>query len=439
MCWAFCVRREFSSTQTDETHLGFVGFLRYLIGLFLQEIQLITRMYLYLVLIDRKKVGYRMVYAEATTNTSLHLVREEEDKEYFETAKNGILFLDNALRVKNLNREAERICGIDRSRAMGREAKSVFCHLGEKFMRSFSITDYDDMVSNTLKIRVRDQVIYLHVDSLKIRETSGAVGGMIVILQDLSALKSAIKQIQTTQMLMSLGELAAGVAHHVRTPLTTISGYLQMMVNRLEDDCYAVRRDTLEMMLDEVSYINNVVKELILFAKPPISKVPFINLNRVTEAALLLTFKEMGGEKVHIEKQLADNLPTITADGNHLQQALMNIMENAMDAMATGGILTLKTWLNSELNMLVVSVADTGAGFDREILTRAFEPFYTTKLDRMGLGLPIAQRIIAEHGGFINISADEETQGTKVHVYIPIKDECARHLTVMHQQILNLQ
>lgn len=379
-----------------------------------------------------------MYSAEAVNNKVIYLSREEEDREYFETAKNGIVFVDSTMKLKNLNREAEKICGIERNKAIGKPAEVAFRHLGEKFLRIFTISEYDDIYTTTLKVRVKEQYIYVHVDTLKLRDASGSVSGIIVIIQDLSAIRAAIKQIQTTQMLMSLGELAAGVAHHVRTPLTTISGYLQVMLNRLEDNQYTVRRDVVETLLDEVSYINNVVKELVLFAKPQISKEPFVNLNRVVEEALLLTFKELGGEKVAIDKQLVANLPTIMADGNNLKQALVNIMQNAMEAMADEGTLTVRTWLHAELNMLVVAIADTGVGIGQEILPRAFEPFYTTKLDRMGLGLPIAHRIVSEHGGFINISADEG-KGTKVHVYLPINDDRIRRLTVVHQQILNLQ
>ncbi|MPM79535.1 Sensor protein FixL [bioreactor metagenome] len=113
-------------------------------------------------------------------------------------------------------------------------------------------------------------------------------------------------------------------------------------------------------------------------------------------------------------------------------------MQNAVEAMPDEGVLTLKTWLNSDLNMIVIAITDTGAGVATEILPRVFEPFYTTKLDRMGLGLPIAHRIVSEHGGFINISSDEKG-GTKVSIYMPIIDGRLNHLSIVHQQILNLQ
>ncbi|MPN31806.1 Sporulation kinase E [bioreactor metagenome] len=115
----------------------------------------------------------------------------------------------------------------------------------------------------------------------------------------------------------------------------------------------------------------------------------------------------------------------------------MNIMQNAMEAMPEEGVLTVKSWLNAEINMLVIAINDTGVGVASEMLPKIFEPF-STKLDRMGLGLPVAHRIVTEHGGFINISAGDGV-GTKVHIYLPLFDDKIRHLSVVHQQILNLQ
>lgn len=379
-----------------------------------------------------------MYAAGALNNKVVYLAKDDDYNEYFESTTNGVICLDSSLRIRNLNREAERICSVERAKVLGKRAENVFENYGQKFLRVFTLPEYDDIYTTSLKINIKDQVTYLHVDALKLLDQFGKFSGMIVIMQDVSAVRAAIKQIQTTQMLMSLGELAAGVAHHVRTPLTTISGYLQVMLGRLKDDQYTVRRDILEMLLGEVSYINDVVKELVLFAKPPIKKTPGINLNRLLEQALLLTFKQLGGENVAIDKQLAESLPAINADGNLIEQAIVNVIQNAIEAMPDQGVLTLKTWLNSDLNMIVMSIADTGAGVPNEILPRVFEPFYTTKLDRMGLGLPTAHRIVSEHGGFINISSDDKG-GTKVHIYMPIVDGRLNHLTVVHQQILNLQ
>ncbi len=380
-----------------------------------------------------------MSAAEALENKIVYLHREDDYQDSFETTT-GILFIDNELRLKNLNREAEKICGINRAKAVGRRVEEVFRHHGEKFLKVFYLDEYEDLNTINLKLKVQDQYIYAHIDTLRLRGAGGEPNGLIVIIQDLSAVRAAIKQIQITQMLMSLGELAAGVAHHVRTPLTTISGYLQVMLGRLEDDRYTVGRDVLEMMLDEVSCINKVVKELVMFAKPPVNKEVNIDINRTIEEALLLTFKQLGGEKIAIDKQLAANLPALTVDSNLIKQAVVNIMQNAIEAMPNEGVLSVKSWINSELNMLVIAIGDTGSGVAPEILPRVFEPFYTTKLEHMGLGLPVAHRIISEHGGFININAVSSAgTGAHIHIYLPIVDERHRRLRVVHQQVLNLQ
>lgn len=379
-----------------------------------------------------------MYSVEAYHNKPVNLVREDDYRDYFETARSGILFLDPGLRVNNLNHEAEKLLGMDRDQLIGKPAEMVFQPFGDAFLKIFAAMNYRDDYSTSVKIMVKEQPVFLHVDSMKLRDATGGLVGCIIILQDMSAVKSAIKQIQTTQMLLSLGELAAGIAHHVRTPLTTISGYLQIMLNRAENDRCMVRRDVFETMLDEVSYINNVVKELVLFAKPPVQKQPEVNINRILDEALLLTFKQLGGEQIIIDKQWTEGLPTITADANLLKQAMVNIIQNAVEAMPDAGILRLKTWLHAELNMMVITIVDNGSGVAPQILPRVFEPFYTTKLDRIGLGLPIAHRILSEHGGFINISSDQ-VSGTKAHIYLPIVDARPRQVSAIHQQILNLQ
>lgn len=368
------------------------------------------------------------------------LVQEDDYKEYFDNATTGVVYLDVNHRIKNLNNEAKRICHLDHHDIIGRKAELVFADFGDEFLNIFSVGKDEEIKCGTMKIKINGQQIYLQVNTLRIFDNTGSVVGHIIIMQDVSAVRAALKQIHTTKMLMSLGEVAAGVAHHVRTPLTTISGYLQLMLGRLENDKYTVKRDILEGLLGEVSYINNVVKELIMFAKPSVVKKPGVDINRILNEALLLTFNHFGNEEIQLQRQIIKGLPTITGDASLLQQALVNILQNALEAMGGKGVLAVKTWRDYETNMLVISIVDTGAGVPTEILPKVFEPFYTTKLDRMGLGLPIAYRIVAEHGGFINLTlATGDTTGTKVHIYLPVLEDNSRRLSVVHQQVLNLQ
>lgn len=363
-----------------------------------------------------------------------------DDKEFEQVAASGagVIYLDEQFQVVSMNREAEVLCNVDREQVLGKTAKEAFVHLSDIFTKLLDEEKQNEFTSQSFKITHSSQTFYLNFDALRLSCNGEAFSGMIIIIHNVSALRSALKQIQTTQMLMSLGEVAAGVAHHIRTPLTTISGYLQVMLSRLQDEHCLVRQDIVEMLLDEVSHINSVVKELVLFAKPPIHKEDNINVNRLVEEALLHNFQQFDTEKINLRKQLAPDLPAIRADSNLIKQAFVNIVENALEAMPTQGLLTVKSWLNVDLNMLVVAITDTGVGVSRDNLSRIFEPFYTSKLDHMGLGLSVAHRIISEHGGFIHIH-EEENNGTKVHVYLPIFESHHSQYLEMQQQILNLQ
>lgn len=385
------------------------------------------------------------MYSAQASERQIVYLHESEYKGYFEIARIGIIYLDRLFRVKVINDEAENLCGVERSQVRGKLAEYVFDHLGESFMRIITATPRGEVCSSIIKIHVHGHSLFLQAATMQICDDNDVFMGMIIMLQDASSVKAAIKQIQTTRLLMSLGELAAGVAHHVRTPLTTISGYLQVMISRLEENQYTVKRDVIETMLEEVSYINHVVTELIMFAKPAVKKEANVNLNSVINEAMLLTFKQLGGEKIIIDKMLTNSLPTITADPNLLKQAFVNVLQNAVEAMDDEGILSVRTWKHCELNMLVVSITDTGGGVSNDILPRVFEPFYTTKLDRIGLGLPTAHRIISEHGGLIHLKSAKDMKlnaffgGTQVLIYLPIVDATFQNRPLFHQQILNLQ
>lgn len=379
-----------------------------------------------------------MFATEHSDYRAIYMIKEDDPKEYFKSTRLGLIYIDADTKIRSLNREAEKLCGINRLGVLGKTAEEAFKHCGHDFMRLFNLPEYEEFCSYNSRVLLTDRSCYIHGDAIRVRDELGVATGIIVVIQDVSTMRATLRQIQTTQLLMSMAELAAGVAHQVRSPLATISGYLQLMLNRLDGDQYTVRRDVIEMLLSEVSHINKVVKELILFASPPLEKSPGVSINRIVDESLLLVFKEIGGENISINKILANGLPTIYADANLLRQAFVNIIQNAVESMPQVGEVTIKTWLHSDVNMLVIAISDVGTGIEPAIMSRLFEPFYTSKLDRMGLGLPVAHRIVSEHGGFLHINANAPV-GTKVHVYLPLVDDRMRERSIVHQQILKLQ
>ncbi len=365
--------------------------------------------------------------------------QEYRKNEYSEFKNTGVIQFDSENRIKNMNEEAERICGVDSSQVIGGCGEKELRFLGKRFWDMMAPEKRQDFKELAIKIRRHDVDMYVQVNVLHIVRGGLKQAGTtsVVLLQDISAIKMTLKQIQTTGMLVALGDLVSGFAHHIRTPLTTLSGYLQLMIQRAVNDKYVVKTEILEGLLNDVSYINNVIKELLIFVKPSLRKKAGVDVNDVLNEATLLTLKDTDLQKIEFDRQFMEKMPPIRADRAMLLQAFIHILSNAVEAMPKGGKLMTRIWRNNSNNMIVVGIEDTGGGIETEILPRVLEPFYTTKNDRMGLGLPIAYRIVAGHGGFLNVLPT--AYGTRVNIYLPIFHEAESCGRFLEQQVLNLQ
>jgi two-component system sensor histidine kinase AtoS len=285
-----------------------------------------------------------------------------------------------------------------------------------------------------VKVKKNGSEMVVQINVLNLLQNNVQSSSSIVLLQDVSAMSAALKQIQTMELLMSLGEIASEVSEHLRTPLATVNAYFQGMVKLAEENKYMVKKDVLESLLGNVSHINRVVRELVMFVKPAVRKEDGVDLNKLLNEAVLLSTKSFALSEIEFKRQFMQGLPTICADKNLLEQAIINILQNSLEAMESGGTLTTRLWRDYQSNMLVIGIEDTGGGINKEILPRVLEPFYTEKTGRMGLGLPVANRIIAEHGGFLNIQPTEK--GTRAEIYLPIMSDgrAAAELRVLKLQ-----
>lgn len=178
-------------------------------------------------------------------------------------------------------------------------------------------------------------------------------------------------------------------------------------------------RHLVKQALNEAVHINTVVRELLFMANSPLVRQTGVAVNALLDEAVLLVFRGLGGENVNYSKSMAVGLPELYGDGNALKQVFVNLLQNALEAMETEGTLTVKSWLDAEQNMIVVSIADTGNGIAKDVMARVFEPFYGTKDGHAGLGLAFVERIVQEHHGMVRIGPGE-TKGTNVLIYLPI-------------------
>lgn len=234
-------------------------------------------------------------------------------------------------------------------------------------------------------------------------------------------LKAAQEALIRTERLASVGGLAGGVAHEINNPtgvIITRSDFLlriakeEKLSEDVIDDITAIRK--------QADRIARITSSLLSFSRQaPAQKGPVVITDIVSEA-LNLVEPGLKGSEVTITKQLAPDLPRIHGDKGKLEQVLVNLVKNAIDAMPRGGVVTVRAVKIGEKN-IALSVSDTGTGMPPDVVAKIFEPFFTTKEvgKGTGLGLSIAYGIVAEHGGELSVSS-VPGHGTEFHMLLPI-------------------
>lgn len=221
------------------------------------------------------------------------------------------------------------------------------------------------------------------------------------------------EEISKQDHLRAISTLAAGMAHEIKNPLTSIRTFAEYLPKKYDD--HEFREKFSRIVVDEVDRVNNIVKQLLDFSKPSEPNLKSVLMAELLDQTLSLLTNNTLRYHIELSKQL-DPYATVMADRNQLRQAFLNIFLNSIQSMREGGRLSV-TSANERNGWIRVSIADTGAGIPAEQLNQVFDPFYTTKEDGTGLGLAIVHGIISKHGGKIKIES-EVGKGTTVSVIL---------------------
>lgn len=212
-------------------------------------------------------------------------------------------------------------------------------------------------------------------------------------------LRSTFEQLLQADRLTSLGELAAGVVHEVRNPLGAIKGAVEIMEDAVPSD--DPRREFAGIAAREVDRLDKLVGEFLRFARPVKPAVAPADINEVVRAVATLLSQQSAAQGTGIHTELDSALPRVLIDSEQIKQVLLNLGLNALQANTRGGEIALRTL--AEGSAIVVEVEDTGGGVDQAMQARVFDPFFTTKEKGVGLGLSIAYKIVAQHGGTLTL------------------------------------
>ncbi len=249
----------------------------------------------------------------------------------------------------------------------------------------------------------------------EIRELSLSFNKMSVKLKDLIAeIKSAQEHLVKTEKLYAIGELSAGIAHEIKNPLTPI----KMLMNTAKEKKTPLTSKDIDIIEEEISRIDNIVKEFLAFARPDKAEKKKIKINDVLKEVITITRPKMEQSAISLVEKYSEPHSEITGNHDALKQIFLNIILNAIQAMdGHGGTITVKT-LTENGNLQVV-INDNGIGIPEEDLKKIFDPFFTTKKEGTGMGLALTHNIITDHSGKIDIDSTPG-MGTTVKVILPL-------------------
>jgi two-component system NtrC family sensor kinase len=341
----------------------------------------------------------------------------------------GLYVVDREYRIQIWNRKREMgTQGLRRDEVVGRPVFEVLTRqpagqLQEEFDEVFATGETRQM---ELEVAVGGEPKYYRISKIPMRQDGETISHVITIGEDVTEGHVAQQRILQSEKLAGIGQLAAGIMHEINNPLATIGACVAALENRVEDDlpaaAQAAMREYLQIIDKEVQRCEAIVDGLLDFSRPKGKAKGPVNVSASLEDTLFLLKHHERFKRIEVHRELADDLPTLTASGEQLIQVFMAIMLNAMDAMEQGGSLTVRSGHGTiHEDEVEVEIEDTGIGMPRSELPKIFEPFYTTKSTGRGtgLGLSICYGIIAEHGGRITVDS-QPGRGSVFRVYFPV-------------------
>ncbi|MBI4401049.1 MAG: PAS domain S-box protein [Nitrospirae bacterium] len=347
----------------------------------------------------------------------------EETKQYLENllenANDVIYTLDTDQRFTYVNSKVEA-WGYRKQDLIGRPYLSLLSkrHRGRRLKSTLDIGAKQVYEVEVICRNGEARAVMVSVSPLF--DPEGGILGVLGIARDITETKKLEQQIRNSEKLVSVGKLAAGVAHEINNPL---GGILNCLYNLRKGTLPLARQEEyLLSMEDGLRRVQRIVRQLLDFSQQHEPELTSTDINTIVERVLVLTNHAFVANHIRLEKQLQPNLPMLLVDRHMMEQVLMNLVLNAVQAIRGGGVVTIRTRVANDT--CAIDVEDTGCGIPPNILPRIFDPFFTTKStgEGTGLGLSVSLGIVERHGGRILVDS-EVGKGTVFTVCLPLTRE----------------
>lgn len=339
----------------------------------------------------------------------------------------GLYVVDREYRIQIWNRKRETgTQGARRTDVIGRAVFDVLTRQPAAMLRA----EFDRVfetgltIQNEIETTAGGETRWYRLTKIPMRLEGDAITHVITVGEDVTEARLTQAKVLQAEKLAAIGHLAAGVMHEINNPLATIGACVAAIEGRLDDRdplAQATVREYLQIIDKEVERCTGIVNGLLDFSRPKGRAKKAVSLNAVVEDALFLLKHHRRFGQLAVTRELDPRLPPVLANAEQLIQVLMALLLNAVDAMESGGRLTVRTSRSRSRPEVFVDVEDTGPGIPRSEQSKIFEPFYTTKPQGQGtgLGLSICYGIVQEHAGRIEVES-QPGEGARFRVVLPV-------------------
>jgi two-component system, NtrC family, sensor kinase len=370
---------------------------------------------------------------ETALNDSINQAKEENRKfteAVLDSLPVSLYVVDRDYRIVTWNRHREvGVQGIPRDTAIGRDVFTVLAkfpegRLRQEFERVFRTGQLERIEQQT----IADDGSTRHwvVSKVPMKDAlTGKVTHVITIGEDVTVRVEAIHAIGRAEKLAAVGRLAAGVVHEINNPLATIAACAEALEQRVEEGSFteseaaADLNEYLALIKSEAFRCKSITTGLLDFSRVRTGERTQIDLGEILKSSARLISHQRRGGSIQIGEEIDEPLPSLRADGGQIQQAVIALATNAIDAMPDGGTLSFRAY--SRANSVIIEIEDTGVGIESEHLPKVFEPFFTTKeVGRgTGLGLAVCYGIITDHGGRLSVRSTVG-KGSVFSILLPV-------------------
>jgi two-component system sensor histidine kinase HydH len=335
---------------------------------------------------------------------------------------NGLLSIDMEGKVISYNYLALKLLGLSESEAEGMNLKGVIDFQAAGINET--LTGRNSVIEREINHgKGSEKTVPLALSVSPIPDENGHSVGAVIILRDLTEIKRLEEKVRRSEKLAAIGKLAAGVAHEIRNPLSSIRGFAHFLSHTLQDR--PQEREYAETMVKEVDRINSVVTDLLTFARPMKAEPAPVDLTKVVEHTVRLVQEDARSREVEIQMDLSSELNEILLDADQITQALLNLVLNALKAVEPGGKIQIGAHRIDSGKIIKLWVEDDGHGIPPEIIDKIFDPFFTTREKGTGLGLAIVHMIVENHNGKIRVESpvSGKNRGCRFSINIPASEQ----------------